>query len=206
MYDALEIAGREVTVEDILQEVEKDRVFYDQSGGGVTLSGGEPLHQPEFLRELLEALRKSKIPVALDTTGHAPFEVLASIVPLADVVLYDLKLMDDEKHKKHTRVSNALILENLKKLARKRKDVIIRIPLIAGVNDDDENTRSTIDFLAPLAIRRVSVLPYHKGGVEKYKRLRKEAAFKTFAAPSEERIQEIMDRLLSAGFQVQRGG
>ena len=207
MYEALELAGREMSVKHVIEEVEKDRIFYEQSGGGATLSGGEPLSQPRFCQEILNALDEKGIPVALDTSGLAPWDVLAKTVGKADVVLYDLKMIDAKKHKKYTGVSNGLILDNLKKLSGVHKNIVIRIPLAAGVNDDEENIRLTIDFLRPLkTIKNVSLLKYHKGGVEKYKNLGKASCFKIFEAPSDQRMEEIRKSFTRAGFTVKVGG
>ena len=207
MYEALEMAGREMSVKDVIEEVEKDRIFYEQSGGGATLSGGEPLDQPKFCQEILSALEESKIPSALDTSGLAPWDVLAETSGKADVVLYDLKMIDAKKHKKYTGFSNGLILDNLKKLSREHKNIAIRIPLAAGVNDDDENIRLTIDFLKPLkTIKNVSLLKYHKGGVEKYKNLGKASCFKIYESPSDQRMEEIRRSFTKAGFTVKIGG
>jgi pyruvate formate lyase activating enzyme len=207
MYEALEMAGREISVKNVIEEVEKDRIFYEQSGGGVTLSGGEPLNQPKFCQEILIALEERKIPVALDTSGLAPWRILARTASKADTILYDLKMIDAKKHKKYTGVSNALILDNLKKLSREHRNIVIRIPLAAGVNDDDENIRLTIDFLKPLkTIKNVGLLKYHKGGVEKYKNLGKASCFKIYEAPSERRMEEIRRSFTKAGFTVKLGG
>lgn len=207
MYEALEMAGREISVKDVIEEVEKDRIFYEQSGGGATLSGGEPLGQPEFCEEILTELNKKNIPAALDTSGLAPWEVLATNAGEADIVLYDLKMIDAKRHKKYTGVSNALILDNLKKLSREHKNIVIRIPLAAGVNDDEQNIRLTIDFLRPLkTVNKVSLLKYHKGGVEKYKNLGKAPCFKIYEAPSDQRMEEIRRSFIKAGFAVKIGG
>jgi pyruvate formate lyase activating enzyme len=207
MYEALEMAGRERSMKDVIEEVEKDRIFYEQSGGGATISGGEPLSQPNFCQEILAALGERRIPAALDTSGLAPWDVLFKTAGEADVVLYDLKIMDAKKHKKYTGVSNGLILDNLKKLSGAHKNIVIRIPLAAGVNDDEENIRLTIDFLRPLkTIKNVSLLKYHKGGVEKYKNLGKASCFKIFEAPSDRRMEEIRQSFIKAGFTVKIGG
>jgi len=207
MYEALELAGRKVTAQEVIDEIEKDRIFYDQSGGGATLSGGEPLAQPEFCGEILAELNKRNIPAALDTSGLAPWEVLIENAGKADLVLFDLKMIDEKKHKDSTGVSNRLILENLEKLACGHKNIVVRIPLIAGVNDGDENIRRTIDFLRPLkTIKKVSLLKYHKGGVEKYKNLGKVSCFQIFKAPSDKRMEDIGRSFVRAEFAVRFGG
>jgi len=207
VYDALRLVGRQVTVDDIVAEVEKDQIFYEQSGGGVTFSGGEPLLQPTFLSELIDKLKGRGFHVALDTSGFAAWKVLEGIARKCDLILYDLKIMDDAKHRKYTGVSNRLILDNLKKLSSIGKEIWVRIPLIPGINDDEENMRRTADFLRPLPnIKRVNVLPYHKGGCEKYKNLGKIDRFRSFEPPSEERVGAVLGLLASKRFQVRRGG
>jgi pyruvate formate lyase activating enzyme len=207
VYDALRLVGKRVTVEDLVVEVEKDRIFYEQSGGGVTFSGGEPLLQPVFLSELIDQLKTRGFHLALDTSGLAAWEVLGRTARKCDLILYDLKIMDDAKHKEYTGVSNRLILDNLKRLASLGKDIWVRIPFVPGVNDDERNIRRTADFLRPLSnIKRVSILPYHKGGCEKYKNLGKAAGFRAFEPPSEKRVEAVLELLSGGEFHVRRGG
>ena len=207
MYEALEIAGRKDAVTDILAEIEKDRIFYEQSGGGVTLSGGEPLAQPEFSLALLQACRAAGLHTTLDTSGLASWESLNKVAAAADLILYDLKMMDEAAHKKYTGVSNIQILKNLVDLAGTDKPIRIRIPLAGGANDDEANIKATIAFLRPLtAVRRVDLLKYHKGGQEKYRNLGQELCFRIFAPPSEERMEEIRRSFTDAGFSVTIGG
>jgi len=207
MYQALEMVGRETTLASLLEEIEKDRMFYEQSGGGVTFSGGEPLSQPAFLEALLDELRIRGIHTALDTSGFAPTDLLERMALKANLILYDLKMMDEEKHKEYTGVSNRLILENLKRLAALKREVWIRIPLIAGVNDDEENIRQTAAFLKSLGgIKNVAVLPYHRGGCEKVKRLDKEDRFRCFEPPSAEKTEAVRKSLADSGFNAKIGG
>jgi pyruvate formate lyase activating enzyme len=207
VYDALEIVGRNVSVGEVMAEVEKDRVFFDQSGGGVTFSGGEPLLQMDFLIGLLEEIKKNNIHVALDTSGYVPYKDLEKISDSVDLFLYDLKLMDDEKHKKYTGVSNRIILENLEKLSERGKAIIIRIPLISGVNDDSQSIQMFTEYLRTLKnIKDICLLAYHRGGCEKYRRLRKEEQLQTFNPPSRERVEEIRRTLADSGFSVKIGG
>jgi pyruvate formate lyase activating enzyme len=207
MYEALEIAGRKVSVGDVMEEIEKDRIFYEQSGGGVTLSGGEPVSQPAFCEEILRELNRRNIPAALDTSGLAAWEILWRSAERADLILYDLKIMDDERHKKYTAVSNKQILGNLEKLAAAKKDIAVRIPLMKGVSDDEGNVRRTIDFLRPLkSVKNIGLLPYHKGGQKKYENLGKSSCFKIFEPPSGTRMEEIRQSFARAGFSVKIGG
>jgi pyruvate formate lyase activating enzyme len=207
MYQALEMAGREMTQAEVLKEVEKDRLFFEESGGGVTFSGGESLAQPEFLEALLDELRSRNIHTAIDTSGLAAPGLMEKMALKSDLILYDLKMMNEERHKKYTGVSNRLILDNLKRLAGLKRKIWIRIPLIAGVNDDDENILETAVFLKSLGgITNIGLLPYHKGGYEKIKRLGKEDPFQCFESPSAERMENIRKYLADSGFTVKIGG
>jgi pyruvate formate lyase activating enzyme len=207
VYDALEIVGREVTVAEAQEEIERDRVFFDESGGGITFSGGEPLMQLDFLQALLAELKKKKIHVTLDTSGYVSFQGLEKVSDQVDLFLYDLKIMDDEKHQKYTGVSNRIILENLRKLTETGKNVAIRIPLISGVNDDNANIQALTAFLKSLKnIEHISLLPYHSGGCEKYRNLMKEDSLRKFQPPSVKRMGEIEKILTGAGFPVKTGG
>lgn len=207
VYEALEIVGKEMTVEEVMDEIEKDRIFFDESGGGITFSGGEPMMQLDFLEALIKEIKKRNIHVALDTSGFVSFEDLERISDKVDLFLYDLKIIDEEKHEKYTMVSNKLILENLRKLSERGKPVVIRIPLISGINDDNHNIQKFAEYLHGLKnIKQISLMAYHRGGCEKYKRLRKEKFMKAFESPSDERIEEIKKTLTSSGFSVKAGG
>ena len=148
--EALQIVGRVVTVEQVVAEIEKDIVFYEQSGGGVTFGGGEPLAQPRFLVELLAACRSRGLHTAVDTSGFTPWKILDEVRPLVDLFLFDLKLMDETRHRQWTGVSNVSILFNLRRLSELGHKIIIRIPIIPGINDDDENLQQTGSFLSTL--------------------------------------------------------
>jgi pyruvate formate lyase activating enzyme len=204
---ALQIAGRTIGLRELLGEVEKDRIFYDQSGGGVTLTGGEPLMQHEFVGAFLEALRQRRIHSVLDTSGYAPEDVFRRTAAGADLLLFDLKLLDEARHKEWTGVSNRLILDNLKWAASSGPPVNIRIPLVSGVNDDADEIERMADFIAALkTVRSVNLLPYHKGGVEKAARLGKASAFPEFPLLRRERVREIRDLYRDRGFAVKTGG
>ena len=207
LYDAMQMVGREMSVEDVLAEVEKDRVFYEQSGGGLTLSGGDPFVQSAFAEALLDGCRARGIRTAVDTAGFSKNGVLDRMASKTDLILYDLKCMDDARHKELTGVSNVPIIDNLKRLAAGRTEVWVRIPLVPGVNDDDENIRRTIAFLSSLkTIRRIGILPYHSGGLEKARRIGQESHFRKFETPSEKRVAAIEAAFGEAGFEVRRGG
>jgi pyruvate formate lyase activating enzyme len=207
LYDAMQMVGREMSVEDVLAEIERDKIFYDQSGGGVTLTGGDPFVQADFAEALLDGCRSRGIRTAVDTAGFSRNGVLDRLASKTDLILYDLKCMDDARHKELTGVSNAPIIENLRRLAAGRTEVWVRIPLVSGVNDDDDNIRRTIALLKSLkTIKKVGILPYHSGGLEKARRIGQESHFRKFETPSEERIAAVEAAFREAGFEVQRGG
>lgn len=192
---ALEFSGREISVEEILQEIEKERPFFDQSGGGVTFSGGEPLLSYNFLIRLLEECGKRGIHRAVDTAGFVTSDVMLKVAEHTDLFLYDLKIMDPEKHRKWTGISNERILENLKILADTGAKIIIRIPLIGGVNDDSENIEATARFVAGLSgeKKEVNLLPYHKIARTKYQKLGRPEDFQLMEEPSKEsQLQAIL--------------
>jgi pyruvate formate lyase activating enzyme len=171
-YGAREISGREVTVEEVLAEIERETPFHDQSGGGVTFSGGEPLMQRSFLLALLSACRERDIHTVVDTSGYTTWEALDSIRGFVDLFLYDLKLMESERHIQYTGVSNEPILRNLKLLSEHGNSVYVRIPLIPGVNDDKENLRQFGELLASLPnVTGVELMGYHDIAAAKYEAL-----------------------------------
>ena len=207
LYDAMQIVGRAMTVDEVMAEVERDRVFYEQSGGGVTLSGGDPLVQVDFAEAVLEACKSRGLLTALDTAGLAPDGAFERLARLADLILLDLKVIDADKHKAFTGVSNVPIIRHLKSLAAAGREVWIRVPLVSGVNDDDDNIRRTIELVRPLErVRRIGLLPYHAGGLDKARRIGKESRFRRFESPSEERLAAIEAAFRDAGFDVRRGG
>ena len=170
---ASEISGRPETAANLLSILEKERLLFDQSGGGVTFSGGEPLLHPEFLIPLLDACGERDIHRAIDTCGHIKSSTLLSVAKRTDLFLYDIKLMDSDKHKACTGVGNELILANLQALAAAGAAIQIRIPLISGVNTDPENLAATATFIAGLAGEKkaVNLLPYHAIAAHKYRKL-----------------------------------
>jgi len=205
--EALEIVGREVTVTEVMAEIAKEIIFYDQSGGGVTFSGGEPLSQPEFLYALLQECKEREIHTAVDTSGFAPSEVLSRIGESVDLWLYDLKLMDDEKHRQYTGVSNELILRNLKELSLRDETIIVRVAIVPGINDDEDNLSRLGEFVASLAHPpQVDILAYNKMGLEKYKRLKRTYAFHETQPPPDESMAEIAATLRGFCLQVKTGG
>ena len=204
--EARQMVGQEMTVAQVMAEVERDVPFYDESGGGVTFSGGEPLAQPDFLLALLRACREREIHTALDTCGFAPWQVLDRVRRHTDLFLYDLKLMAAAAHQKFTGVSNELILRNLQMLSERGHDIILRLPIVPGVNDD-EQIRRTGEFAAALPhLNRVDVLPYHHSAAQKYERLGRPYQLPTVQPPSEARVAKIIQILQAFDLQVRTGG
>ncbi|MBS3943404.1 MAG: glycyl-radical enzyme activating protein [Dethiobacter sp.] len=199
---AIEPAGARMTAEQVFHEAAKDKVFFDQSGGGVTISGGEPLFQPEFLYTLILNLKKAGISVAVDTAGYARWSDLALVSPLTDLFLFDLKLMDGRLSRKYTGRSNKLVLENLNKLARAHGNIQIRIPLIPGINDDQDNLESIGRHVRDLGLKQASIHPYHHTGVAKYEKIGCSYKLPQIEAPVPEAINRAKDCLEQYGLTI----
>jgi len=182
--------GREYTLDEIWAEIEKDRLFYDTSGGGVTFSGGECMLQIDFLAEILCLCKKNGIHTAVDTAGNLPFDFFERILPTVDLFLFDLKCLDAQTHKRYTGADNAQILANLALLLKKEAPVWIRIPVIPGVNDTPEEMRHIKRFLDANGLpARVELLPYHAMGEHKYTALGLQLP--PFKEPTKEQLQEL---------------
>lgn len=172
--EALKFVGKYISIKEALKIIEKDNIFYKVSSGGVTLSGGEPLMQIKFVKELFEACKLKKINTAIETSGYVKWEDLKSIIYLTDTFFYDIKHMSPTKHFELTGASNKIILENLKKLSKLHNNIIIRMPLIIGYNDQTENLKLMADFLNKLKkIKYIEILSYHEFGKNKYAQLGK---------------------------------
>ena len=205
--DAREVVGRSMTVAEVMEEVRKDTAFYDESGGGVTFSGGEPLMQPAFLMELLEACGRLDIHRTVDTCGYAGRSILLQAAEKTDLFLYDLKHMDPEIHEKYTGVSNEPILENLRALSCRDVAVRIRFPLIPGVNDDWKNVERLGAFLQGLhRVFCVDILPYHDVARSKYKRFGFDYRLGQVQTLDPARLREIAAALSTYGLCVTVGG
>ncbi len=205
---AIEMSGTVMTVEEILAEIEKERVFFEQSGGGVTFSGGEPMLHADFLVRILDACREKGIHTAVDTAGLVNPEILLRVAQRTDLFLYDLKLMDSDRHREWTGVPNERILENLRVLAECGANINVRIPLVGGVNDDEENILETARFLAGLPGERVRVnlLPYHKIAQTKYQKLGRGEAFQLLEEPKAEAIKRAVEIMGEYGVEASIGG
>jgi pyruvate formate lyase activating enzyme len=188
--DARKVCGKEHTVDEVLKEVLKDQAFYETSGGGVTFSGGECMLQIDFLAEILKKCKENGIHTAVDTAGHIPFESFEKILPYTDLFLYDVKMFDNENHKKYVGVGNDLILENLKKLFKAGAKIWVRIPVIAEVNDSVEEMQKIKCFLDSCgAPEKVDLLPYHAMGENKYIATGKNAQY--FNPPDNNKLHEL---------------
>jgi len=205
--EARELIGKVVTVDHVVGEIKEDILFYDESGGGVTFSGGEPLMQPDFLLGLLDACGELDIHRAVDTTGYADAQLLLRVAERTELFLYDLKHMDSEKHKKYTGVPNEQILSNLELLAKHGAKINIRIPIIPGINTDDENIDRTGSFVSSLpGVHNISILLYHSAADGKYRKLGMEYRLGKVLPPSEDEMEAVSKRLENFGSHAKIGG
>jgi len=201
------LIGKTMSVDAVVAEITKDTVFYDESCGGVTISGGEPLMQPSFLIALLEACGELDLHRTVDTSGYADTQALLKTATCTELFLYDLKHMDPEKHYRFTGVSNEKILTNLKHLSRQGAEIVIRFPVIPGFNSDAENIDQTGAFVSSLpGISRVNLLPYHCAAVAKYKNLGLNFKTADIQQPSREYLESIARRLKNYHLEVKIGG
>ena len=197
--DARQIVGREEKVENVLKEVEKDRLFYNNSGGGVTLSGGEPMSQPDFVRALLKMCKDKGIHTVLDTSGYTQLGNWDRVLEYLDMILFDLKQMDPAKHKEYTGVSNELILSSARKLASLGVSMIIRIPLIPGYTDSHKNMEKCAHFAQEIGVNRIELLPFHRLCISKYSKLDKEWRFSGVSPPPKAFLEKVRDDFNSQG-------
>ncbi len=204
---AREMLGRSVEADELLPELERDRIFYEESGGGVTFSGGEPLAQPEFLLEALELCGEAGLHRAVDTTGHAESELFRAVAERAELILFDLKLMDDARHRRFTGASNHRLLANLDMLADMNRPVELRVPVIPGVNDDEGNMRATASRLSGmLNLSGVVLLPFHAGSRDKHARFGMDWNLPEDMKASPEGIEALATILREAELPVSIGG
>ncbi len=188
--DARKVCGKNYTVDEAFNEVIKDLSYYENSGGGVTFSGGECMLQIDFLVEILKKCKENGIHTAVDTAGHIPWDNFEKIMPFTDLFLYDIKLMDCALHKRYTGVENTLILKNLSKLLKNGANVWVRVPVIGGINDNPTEIHKIKEFFLENGYpEKTELLPYHAMGENKYKAISKEV--QTFAVPSPEVLEEL---------------
>jgi pyruvate formate lyase activating enzyme len=204
--EAREVAGRVMTVEQVLAVAERDVPFYEQSGGGVTLSGGEPMLQPLFTADLLASAKRRGLHTVLDTCGHASWESFERLRANVDLFLYDLKLVDPRQHRRYTGVSNDLILANLRRLSELGHRIVLRLPVVPGITDDPDNLAAVRALAAGLPrLAGLDLLPYHRTGVGKYLRLDRKYRLLHTDTPTRERMDEIASFMAAAGLPVGGG-
>ncbi len=199
--------GQDVTVAQVLETVKKDRVYYRRSGGGITLSGGEALMQPDFAAALLQAAKREGITTAIESTACAPFSVIEKILPHLDYYLMDIKHMDSNKHKEYTTKPNELILENAAKIAKSGTSLTIRTPVIPTFNDTEEEIGAIARFASRLpGVKEMHILPYHRIGQDKYEGLSREYTLKDIAPPENEKMEKLLKIVESYGLTGKIGG
>jgi pyruvate formate lyase activating enzyme len=201
---ALKFYGKEMTVDEVYQEVARDKPFYDNSGGGVTISGGEPLSQVDFTTELLKQCQEGNFHTCIETSGYVDPSIWEKVLPYLNLVLYDVKLFDSAAHKKATGVSNEIILDNLKIVAESGVPVIVRIPVIPGYNDSEENLKATAQYIKSVpGLRKVGLLTYHRLGATKYTILDRKYTLSELTPQEESRMQEMVKIFTSAGLDAE---
>ena len=203
---ARETIGYEITVDELMKEITKDRLFYEQSGGGVTFSGGEPFYQAEFLMEALAQCRKEHINTAIDTCGYCDAGTVLSAAATADYFLYDIKFMDSAKHETYCGVPNDLILKNLLALSETKTKLLVRIPVIPAINDDMPEMKKIFEFLKNIKnIEAVFLLPYHNIHTDKYEKIEKQYELSEISGDESPNMDEIK-KLFETGFKTKTGG
>jgi len=208
-FSQIEVVGKYYSVEDISVILEKERIFINQSNGGVTFSGGEPMLQFEFLLAALKECKSKGYHTAVDTSGYSSAQNFRSVIPYTDLFLFDLKHLDDSKHIEYTGVSNKIILENYRLLLSSGKDIMIRIPVIPGCNDDTEHIERLNKFLNKTKseyLKKISLLPYHKIGSSKYKRFNIPYLMNDVEQPTAERMKQLKEIFSETGIKVKIGG
>ena len=204
-----EMAGKFYTVKEIIDILDGERVFIDKSGGGVTFSGGEPLLQPDFLTEALKTCKASGYHTAVDTSGYSSTENYRKILPFTDLFLFDIKHLDDLRHIEVTGVSNQLILENYRFLLENAREMMLRIPVIPGINNGKDHILSLakliIDYRTP-ALKRINLLPYNKIGSSKYKRFNRINKMEGVEPPAKEEMRLLKEMFSETGVKVKIGG
>lgn len=205
LYDSLLRCGMFMSVGEVLDEVLQDRIFYKNSGGGVTLSGGEPLAQPEFACEFLAACKRGGLNTAVETAGVATWDIMKRMIEFVDLVLFDVKHLDNDLHRKTTGVGNELILENLRRIATNQVRLWLRVPLIAGFNDSESHIRQIANLGVEIGVEKISLLPYHEGGKTKSDQLGTDYAYPQGRAPARQHIKKLEQIIEKAGMAVTVG-
>lgn len=205
--DGSKTVGRDLSAGEVMKEVLKDENYYRRSGGGMTLSGGEMLLQPDFSEALLKLAKRSGINTAVESTGFARYETIARLLPYIDVYLLDIKHTDAKKHKEFTTQDNALILENAVKIAQNSKKCIVRVPTIPGFNDTKEEIASIARFAREkMRVEEINLLPYHRFGEDKYKNLGRNYLMGDVPTPTEKHMNMLKLAAEEYGLRVKIGG
>ena len=205
--DKIKTVGRDVTVDEIMPEILSDMPYYRRSGGGLTLSGGEFLAQPDFALELLKRAKENGLHTAVESTANAPFSTIEKLLPYIDLFLLDIKHTDSKKHKEYTGVNNELILENAQRLAKSGVELIVRTPVVPGFNDTEEEIRSIARFAKDLkTVNEHHLLPYHRLGQDKYRGLGRRYSLLDVLPPSQEKMEYLKEVSESVGIRAQIGG
>jgi len=203
---ALEITGKYYTVKEAMKEILKDRQFYEESGGGVTFSGGECLLQIDFIEELAKECKRNGISVAIDTCGYVPFQHFERVLPYCDLFLYDIKITNPELHKEFTGVSNDLILENLRQLSNKQANIDLRFPIIDGINLNDENIAGLSNICHTIRHESVHLLPYHQIAEGKHQRLGQSFTKTCMKVPTQDQLEKLKVKFAAVAKNVKIGG
>ena len=205
-FETFETVGKEYTVEELFNEIQKDKIFFEESGGGVTFSGGEPLLQAEFLFEISKLCKEAGIHTTLDTCGYAYPKAIKTVLPNIDLILFDLKHPNPAQHLKYTGVPLLEILYNLEQMASKAKKIIIRFPLIPTINDDVKVWEKIAEIMKENKLTEINILPYHSIANEKYKRLEMDNRLPELKEPTEHQVQEAVAYFKNKGFATKIGG
>lgn len=195
------------TTEELIKEIQKDKIFFEESGGGVTFSGGEPMLQHKFLKEVLKECRNKDIHTAIDTSGYLPYPHFDAINQFVDLYLYDLKIIDEAEHKKYTGVSNKMIIDNMKKLLRDEQELNIRVPLIPGITDTEKNLSQLAELIEPYSNSlSVHFLPYNKFAESKYGHFNEKPKLGKLDTQSDDELKKIKNDFIKLGFEVSLRG
>jgi pyruvate formate lyase activating enzyme len=202
---ALVLKGTIMTVDQVMDEVLKDQAYYQKSGGGITLSGGEPLMQPDFAKALLTRSKENGINTAIETNGYARWDVFEEILDSVHFTMYDIKMVDPMLHEKYCGAENSLILENLKRVVEKGKTILVRVPLIPKISDTDENLEQTSKLLTGLGIKQVELIPYHAFARDKFRALGIDYSFLDLKTQTREELERMRQLMLSLGIEAKIG-
>jgi pyruvate formate lyase activating enzyme len=208
-FSRKELAGRTYGVDEVLAILEKERIFIDKSGGGVTFSGGEPFMQHAFLLEALKACKLNGYHTAVDTSGQFTSEKLDAVLPYTDLFLFDLKHLDPARHKEYTGVTNELIMRNFKRIIESNAGLMIRIPVIPGFNDDPGHMARMMKYInenMTAGVKAINLLPYHRIGLSKYRKLNRPFRMENVPQPASEKMNELKELFSAAGARVKIGG